>query len=415
MEFGSGLWPSDQLGKLEVGVAVYFVVTVVFGSLFYGDTDIEAFLSAAQATIGHTEIYALPQSAYPPLPYWIFRAVLEPANALGFDIDVPNYPAVFSLKLLFIGALVTTVYLPRNINRTRWAAIVLLNPLTLALVVLFGQSDSLAALGVVGALVSVHRERWTLAGAAVAFAASIKIFPVLMAGPLMWRYRENWKQIVFGALPVAALTGGMILGAAPHSGRAFLDTTHPFGLHSPPITTASFQSLFTHVMAPETVNALPIFPFAVLAFTAIGMFGSFRVDAFALICPLFAPVLFYAYTPMYRWISVVFGIAYLWLYHDDVGRRTWKWTAALLAFVSIRPLEMFLFPWVRVPNLVVEQTIRPYPESALNVFRKSPVLDLLPIVLTICVFGLILSVTHLKLSDRHWTVPLESTLGRLNR
>ncbi|GGM32167.1 glycosyltransferase family 87 protein [Haloarcula argentinensis] len=346
----SNYFKLENISVLDLTVITYTLVLTLGGSFFYGDTDTEAFLSAAAAVISSTEVYSLPHSAYAPLPYVLFAAVLSPAKLLGYSITTPYYLTILALKAVFVGSLVIIVYLPSDVDRRLWALLVLGTPLTIYYTGFFGQSDALVALAVVSTLVAVHNDRWMLAGASAAVATSLKLYPAVMALVLVVRYRVHYREIILGALPIACLTAGLIVGMAPESILAALDTSHPFLLKDRPITTFSAQSLISAFLGQSTTLGLHLFPLTTGVAAVWAIRGDFSVPEIALMIPIIPAVLVYPYAPVYRWLPVLLGLGYCAAIGTDLLR---VYVTMLAGALSIRPLVyLLLMPVYKLPNFI---------------------------------------------------------------
>ncbi|RLM32796.1 MULTISPECIES: glycosyltransferase 87 family protein [unclassified Haloarcula] len=344
----------DNLSAFDVAVGTYALAMILGGSFFYGDTDVGAFLSAAGAVTSGTPVYSLPHSAYAPLPYVLFAVVLSPIQLLGHLITPPNYLSIFALKTLFVGALVTIVYLPTDIDRRHWALLVLGTPITIYYTGFFGQSDALVALAVVSMLVAVHNERWALAGASAAVATSLKIYPAIAALVLLIRYRSHYREIILGALPITCLTAGLLFWMAPESITAALDTSHPFLFKDRPITTFSAQSLVSYFIGESTTLGLQLFPVTTVAAAIWAIRGEFTVPELALVIPMIPAVLVYPYAPIYRWLPVLLGLGYCAAIGPD---RLRTHVAIIAGTLSIRPLAyLALMPVYKMPNFIGQDT-----------------------------------------------------------
>jgi len=225
---------------------------------------------------------------YPPFAAWLFQLLavmpLETASSAFAIVNTVLYFAVMWLS----GVALSTAY-PESRWRLGLAVGVTFTFPYAQWNTLWGQSNLLVLVLVLGAIVSIQRERWMLAGATLAFAAGIKVIPAIFGVWLLLRFgRRALLGLVLGTVLVVSVP---ILWRGPSQGMtdlvAFADSvlrgflaggvrvradnynlaTLVYGVLGPVPTNGTWQAPYFVVDAGESIRAIV---YKILALAALG-------------------------------------------------------------------------------------------------------------------------------------------------
>lgn len=307
---------------------MYIIVSSTIGMFSYHTSDANSFFTMIYSFYGEGTMYSSPSSSYFPLVYLLMSVFLLPIYIIGFTVG-PNSFSLFFINCLFSLSLVLLVYYGYSgstqgskIAIKKWALFVLLNPLTIVSVYIWGQSDALVALGVGTAVIAATRNRWALFGAGAAFGASLKIYPGLMLLPPLLRRSEVRKDIFKGVLPIALANVLLIFTDRENFIGAFLNPNYSLGVRGgrSGITESHpgwMIGYFTSIPAEQLASVM--FIISVILVLVWAIFGSFEIDSLRYVVVLFPILLTYPTLYTYRWLPVIIGIS--WLGYTQVGLR----------------------------------------------------------------------------------------------
>lgn len=255
-------------------------------------SDFEVFWSAGARFLAGEPLYpAVPIDVaflYPPFAAWLFQLLavmpLETASSAFAIVNTVLYFAVMWLS----GVALSTAY-PESRWRLGLAVGVTFTFPYAQWNTLWGQSNLLVLVLVLGAIVSIQRERWMLAGATLAFAAGIKVIPAIFGVWLLLRFgRRALLGLVLGTVLVVSVP---ILWRGPSQGMtdlvAFVDSvlrgflaggvrvradnynlaTLIYGVLGPVPTNGTWQAPYFVVDAGESIRAIV---YKILALAALG-------------------------------------------------------------------------------------------------------------------------------------------------
>ena len=225
---------------------------------------------------------------YPPFAAWLFQAL-----AL---LPLDNAYRAFALvnAVLYLGAMwLTAAALGKAYPESRWRAAFIVGVIFSFPFVqwnfVWGQVNLLILVLVLGAVVSVQRDRAVLAGALVAVAAGIKVMPVLFAVWLVLRVGRRatlglvlgsvlvvllpvvWRGVPQGVADLAEFVDSVLRGFLAGGVRVRADNynlaTLVYGLLGPVPASGTFQVPYYAVDAGEAVRAAV---YRLLALAALG-------------------------------------------------------------------------------------------------------------------------------------------------
>ncbi len=192
-------------------------------------SDFQVFWSAGARFLAGEPLYpAVPIDVaflYPPFAAWLFQLLaLLPLETASHVFAVVNAVLYFAVMWLS-GVALSTAY-PESRWRLGLAVGVTFTFPYAQWNTLWGQSNLLVLVLVLGAIVSIQRERWMLAGATLAFAAGIKVIPAIFGVWLLLRFgRRALLGLVLGTVLVVSVP---ILWRGPSQGMtdlvAFVDS-----------------------------------------------------------------------------------------------------------------------------------------------------------------------------------------------
>jgi alpha-1,2-mannosyltransferase len=172
-------------------------------------SDFEVFWSAGARFMAGEPLYpVVPIDVaflYPPFAAWLFQFLaLLPLETASHVFAIVNAVLYFAVMWLSAAAL-STAY-PESRWRLGLAVGVTFTFPYAQWNTLWGQSNLLIMVLVLGAIVSIQRDRAMLAGAAVAIAAGIKVIPAIFGVWLLLRFgRRAALGLVLGAVLVVSL------------------------------------------------------------------------------------------------------------------------------------------------------------------------------------------------------------------
>lgn len=310
--------PTDKRRNITIGIILYVIFVSAFGMFSYHHSDANSFFSMISSFYSEGKMYSNPAPSYFPLVYLLMAIFLYPIRVIGLTIG-PNSYSLFLINCLFALSLVLLVYYgySGSVQKTQlktWVLFVLLNPLTLIGVYIWGQSDALVALGVGIAIIAATRNSWVLFGAGAAFGASLKIYPGLMLLPPLLRQSGARKDILKGILPIALINILLLLFDYKNAIGAFLNPNYSFGIRGgrSGITESNpawMIGYFTSIPAEQLASI--IFVVSVIIMLIWALFGIFKIDSLRIIVVLFPILLTYPTLYTYRWLPIIVGISWL--------------------------------------------------------------------------------------------------------
>lgn len=313
---------------------IYIFVGTLVGGLIYNPYDPRHYARGAIGVLQGVNIYELNGVVYPPLLY-VFSSILFYAISGFTEITTRNYPAIAT----FVGIGTTTqvfsyilgARLVSDNRTTKWAIASLLNPFVIYVVILFGQMESFIILGIIGVIYSESDDQWEIGGAALAIAASVKIYPAVLFLPYSYHNRENIYRIMRGAIPVGIIIFLLMILYLPESLTIIFSSSG--GIR--PVNALYIVSLST---VPDWLVSVVFIGSLVIA-TIISLAMSDNCVRYLI--PLVPVVLFYPDVIEYRWLPLAVGallIGYLPQGPDTKIRHTCKrygWLWILLGTLAM--------------------------------------------------------------------------------
>lgn len=280
--------------------ALSFVVFgILIGGLLHNPADPPSYAQGSIYFMQFKNIYNHSGVVYPPFLYAVAAVFL---SILSNFIDI--YPTSYTAISTFVGiGAVTQVVcylLGRNIISAKrswnWFIASLFNPFVVYVTLVFGQMEVFVILGLVGVIYAELKEEWAIGGAALAIAASVKIYPVVLFFPYIYHNKEKAYNIILGAAPVGAFTAILMMIYLPESltiVRSASGGVRP--VNALYILTLSYIPSWTATLVFLTTFSIAI---------AISLFVD---DISRYIIPLIPLVLFYPDILEYRWLPITVG------------------------------------------------------------------------------------------------------------
>jgi len=365
---------------------IYAIFVSAVGMFSYHHSDANSYFSMISVFYGEGTLYSNPAPSYFPLPYFIMAIFLFPIHILGLSVS-PTWYSLFAVNILFALSLALLAYFGYSNSEVfegdeikEWILFILINPLTIIGVYVWGQSDALVALGVGAAVIAATRKKWALFGAGTVFGATIKIYPALMLVPPFIRRPEARKDILKGALPVIFINLLLLTVDYKSAISAFLNPEYSFGLRSGRSgITESHPAWIVGYLTPIPAEQLA----GIIFFISVGLvvlwalFGDFEIESLRSVVVLCPMLLTYPTLYTYRWLPVIIAIA--WLGYTQAGLfrlKIYAWGASILG-------ACYLFIQILLGSLsstpIFDQTIGIYlpKEAPLTAGTPLPVLSII--------------------------------------
>ncbi|MFW5691552.1 MAG: glycosyltransferase family 87 protein [Chloroflexota bacterium] len=183
---------------------------------------------------------------YPPL----LAQTLMPLAALNDSALAVNLWLGFNIGLLLATMNMLAHYVPRRYTKLLWVMPVFFVPIWQAMYI--GQVTIIMLALLAGVWVAVHENRPFLAGALLALASWIKVFPALLVLYFLWR--RDWhviKGVIIGGFGLLAL---QVIISGPNLMLAFFDVLFSLFLNGQPEATYENLSIFAFVSRLFQVN-----------------------------------------------------------------------------------------------------------------------------------------------------------------
>ncbi|QLC34842.1 DUF2029 domain-containing protein (plasmid) [Halarchaeum sp. CBA1220] len=309
--------------------AVYFYASTFLGAFAWNAYDVPTYLAEARAVFLGQE----PGGVYPPLFYAMLSAPISflsrvlPHLADATLLEMSPFSAA-TVTAYLVGALVLSAALGARLfteesAQTPWIAAILFNPLVWFVAVVYGQPESLLAMGVIGLFYGVETGRYRVAGLFVSFAAAIKIYPVLLLVPLLVREREHAAEIIEGTVPVFAF----LAGTATAYGLSSI-----YWLSGTPMATATANILgwITYVSGVGWFSGIAptVFDASLLLVVVLALVVDWEHWEIAYLLPLLPAAYTYPLWLAYRPIPLIVGATYVGLRYESPSARALRWYAA---------------------------------------------------------------------------------------
>lgn len=318
---------------------IYFVASLVVGSLAWNATDTLAYLEGARAVYHGQSLAGRSGVVYPPLFYSLISVPVSLLHQLApslFSADIlsinPFSSAMitsYMIGALLLVALLGTELLAADRQKT-WFMYLLCNPLIWFTAAIYKQPESFLGLCLIGTFYAIRSSRYRLAGAFVSVGAAIKIFPIILLFPLLYYHREHAQRIIEGTVPIFAF----LAGAAVVNGISSI-----YWLQSVPMavhTTTIFGWVSEVTSNPAyTWLASPLFYLSLLVAPLVAVFADFEHREISYLA-LFVPVSYtYPTWFSYRLIPLIIGATYVALKYRSRSARILRQYAIGLTVLGV--------------------------------------------------------------------------------
>lgn len=325
------------------------VALILVGGLTFHEYDLIVYQTTVGYLVSGEPLYGHRGASYFPLAWYalgIPALVLEAVGLYGPEVFPWIASGVFTSALVGAG-LYGGKYLPDDADADLLMGAVLLNPLVLVGAIIWSQSDALVTIGVLVAVVSFATGHYRLFGAAVAWAAAVKLAPAFMIIPGLLIAWDHRRDIILGGAVVGVATLALVLFHDSFS--LIFDTSHGLGLRGSRVWISNPLWIVDNAVSADLLPYARMLTFGgVLA----GLAWSVLSDApgeIRVLGPLAPAVVLYPAPYTYRWIPLIVAGLWLGLRHRDteIGAVCWEyaWTAsalgaAILLFDFLGPLSV---------------------------------------------------------------------------
>lgn len=333
-------------------IIVSFSIAVFSGFVFA--PAVPAYLRSVEALLYGRPLYGNLSTVYPPFWYGVLSIIFGPLEFFGIPILSPSYFSILWVKLYLIGSIVAAVYvlIRRKVVDTRFAYVVIFNPVVFITTVVMGQAEGPIVLGLCLALLGWKVDRWELVGAGISLGAAMKFYPVLLFAPAIFRRIDKVDKIFYGALPVSVFTLGLWIGKLPNS-------LNMIGGQPNWVTNMAVLGWATLLGFDAAGPMKWIFFVSVLLCLLWSMFGQFEQPETALVIPLLPTMYLYNRITAYHWVPLIVAITYLLYQYQGQSQRILKRYLIVLTGVGTVYQSITFGLYALTDNPVIESTVFP--------------------------------------------------------